>query len=67
MNARLSVTSGLEIVLLRVAEAQKQDSIIGALATAIRHLEEAIRTSLEGMGEKFKESCPVVRRTSSVE
>lgn len=42
--------------LLRAAEAQKQESITGALGTAIGHLEEAIRTSLEGMGEKFKES-----------
>ncbi|MGH9773076.1 MAG: hypothetical protein ACRD4Q_15480, partial [Candidatus Acidiferrales bacterium] len=42
--------------LLRAAEAQKQESITGALAAALQHLEQSIKTSLEGMGEKFKES-----------
>jgi signal transduction histidine kinase len=42
--------------LLRAAEAQKQESITGALGAALQHLEQSIKTSLEGMGEKFKES-----------
>ena len=42
--------------LLRAAEAQKQESITGALEAALQHLEQSIKTSLEGMGEKFKES-----------
>ena len=42
--------------LLRAAEAQKQESITGSLGAMLQSLERSINSSLQGMGERFKES-----------
>ncbi len=42
--------------LMRAAEAQKQESITGALTTAIEQLQQSITASLERMGASFTES-----------
>lgn len=41
---------------LRAAEAQKQESITGSVATLLQSLEQSISSSLAQMGDSFKES-----------
>jgi len=41
---------------LRVAEAQKQDSITGSISGLVQGLQQSITASLQSMGDKFKES-----------
>jgi hypothetical protein len=41
---------------LRAAEAQKQDSITGSVSTLLQNLEGSITSTLQSMGDRFKDS-----------